>query len=124
VTDGPDPYAAAMALLLGAEAARIVRPAAPEGSEIRSLRPRQVLFRPRHRVAVTYRAELEWRDGRRVDEMIVASVSEDGPPRGALTSVAREQPVAVWRAPQDPLLPGLGGRWTRRTRKASWPTPA
>ena len=97
-----------MALLLGADAARIVAPAAAPGSAIHSLRATQVLLRPGQRLTVTYRATLEWSDGKRVDEMIVAAASRDGPPAGAATSLAGEQPVAVWPAPQDPLLPGLG----------------
>jgi Phosphotransferase enzyme family len=108
VTEGPDRIAGAMALLLGADAARIVAPAAPSGAAIRSLRAAQVLFRPRQRVSVTYRATLEWSDGERVDEMIVASASRGDPPAGAATSLAGEHVVAVWRAPEDPLLPGLG----------------
>jgi hypothetical protein len=108
VADGSDPIASAMGLLLGADAARIVAPAAAPGSAIHSLRATQVLLRPGRRVTVTYRATLEWSDGKRVDELIVAAASRDGPPAGAATSLAGEQAVAVWRAPQDPLLPGLG----------------
>jgi hypothetical protein len=108
VADGSDPVAGAMALLLGADAARIAAPAAPAGAAIRSLRATQVLFRPRHRVAVTYRATLEWSDGKRRDEMIVAWAGREAPPAGAATSLADPHRVAVWRAPHDPLLPGLG----------------
>jgi hypothetical protein len=102
-----DPYADTMALLLGADAARIVAPAAIAGSTIRSLSARQVLFRPGSRVTVTYAATLEWSDGRTVDELVVATAERDGLPPGAPTSSAGEVPVAVWRAPRDPLLPGL-----------------
>jgi phosphotransferase family enzyme len=107
MAEGPDPYAGVMAQLLGPDAARIVAPAAHAGSAIRALRPAQVLFRPASRVTVTYRATLEWTDGRRVDEMIVATADRDGLPPAAATSSAGEEPVAVWRAPRDPLLPGM-----------------
>jgi hypothetical protein len=102
-----DPYAAVMAELLSDKAIRIVAPAATAGSAIRSLTARQVLYRPGSRVTVTYRATLEWSDGRQVDELIVAAADRDGLPRGAETSSAGQEPVAVWRAPRDPLLPGM-----------------
>ena len=107
MAERPDPYADAMVHLLGADAAGIVAPAATAGSTIRSLSARQVLFRPGSRVTVTYAATLEWSDGRTVDEMVVATADRDGLPRGAATSSAGDEPVAVWRAPRDPLLPGL-----------------
>ena len=107
MAEGADPYAAAMAELLGADAARIVAPAVQEGSAIRALSPRQVLFRPGSRVTVTYRATLEWRDGMQEDELIVATAERDGLPAGAPTATAAGEPVAVWRAARDPLLPGL-----------------
>jgi hypothetical protein len=102
-----DSITGAMAQLLGDKAAGIVAPATPRGTAIRSLRATQVLLRPESRVAVTYRATFEWPDGERVDEIIVATADRDGLPPGAATSSAGEEPVAVWRVPLDPLLPGL-----------------
>jgi Phosphotransferase enzyme family len=96
-----------MAELLGQDAARIVAPAVPAGAAIGSLRATQVLFRPGSRVSVTYRAALEWADGARADEMVVALADREGLPPGAGTARAGEQMVAVWRAHEDPLLPGM-----------------
>src|SRR5688500_6817359 len=101
----PDPYAAAIERLLGGDAARIVAPAA--GGTIRSLSARQVPFRPGSRVTVSYRATLEGSDGRQRQETIVATADRDGLPPGAATASAGDEPVAVWRAPRDPLLPGM-----------------
>ena len=107
MAEGGDGLGAVLAALLGDEAPRIVAPAATAGSTIRSLSPRQVLYRPGSRVTVTYGATLEWSDGRQVEEMVVATADRDGLPAGAETSRAAEEPVAVWRAPRDPLLPGM-----------------
>ena len=102
-----DPIATAMSQLLGAQAARIVAPAAPPGAEIRALRATQVLLRPARRVTVTYRATLERAGGGTVGDTIVATADRDGLPRAAATSRAGSETVAVWRAPEDPLLPGM-----------------
>jgi hypothetical protein len=102
-----DPYGAVMARMLGEEAFDIVAPAAPAGSELRELEIRQVLYRPGSRVTVTYGATLRWTDGRQVEEAVVATADSDGLPPGAETSRAGEEQVAVWRAPRDPLLPGM-----------------
>jgi hypothetical protein len=107
MAEGGDPYAAVMAEMLGEEAFDIVAPAAQPGSEVRSLEVRQVLYRPGSRVTVTYGATLVWSDGRQVDEIVVATAERDGLPSGAETSSAAGEPVAVWRAPRDPLLPGI-----------------
>src|SRR5918999_6278903 len=77
-----DRYAAALAELLGGDAARIVAPAAAPGSAVRSVSARQVLYRPGSRVTVTYAASLEWSDGRSHEELVVATAGDDGPPAG------------------------------------------
>jgi hypothetical protein len=107
MAESPDRFAAAMARLLADDAARIVAPAVDGGGAIRSLTARQVLFRPGSRVTVTYRATLEWGDGSKAEETIVATADGAGLPAGAATASAGEEPVAVWRAARDPLLPGM-----------------
>lgn len=107
MSEGRDPFAAVMDRLLGPEAAAIVSPAVPVGSSLAALRPRQVLYRPRRRVAVSYDAVLESPRGERREERLVAMARRREPPDGVAVSRAGEMPVAVWRAPEDPELPGL-----------------
>jgi hypothetical protein len=107
MAEGGDPYGAVMAQMLDEQAFGILQPAAQPGSEVRSLQVRQVLYRPGSRVTVTYGVTFEWSDGRQVDEIVVATAERDGLPRGAESSTAAGEPVAVWRAPRDPLLPGM-----------------
>lgn len=81
--------------------------AAAVGAQLGTASITQVDHDPRHRCTVSYRAQLHWADGRRSDEVFVATTSVDGPPEGAalLTSGALE--VGMWRWPFDPALPGL-----------------
>src|ERR671915_551853 len=84
--------------LLGAGAAAIGAPAVPAGSTLTALRPRQVLYRPRRRVAVTYDAVLESPRGERREERMVAMARRSRPPEGVVPSKAGDLPVGVWRA--------------------------
>ena len=104
MAEGGDPFGAAMAALLGDEA--------PGSSRRRRRRQHDPLAvaapgalppgQPRHG-HVPRDARVERRA--RVDEMVVATADRDGLPPGA-DDAAGGEPVAVWRAPRDPLLPG------------------
>ena len=102
-----DPVAEAMAVLLGRGAGALLSPAVLGGVRLTDLRSRQVLFRPRRRVTVTYTAMAEWRDGFRRREVLVASVDAGRPAPDVPRVMAGELEAAVWRAPEDPYLPGL-----------------
>ena len=103
-----DPVAEAMAVLLGRGAPALLGPAVLGGVRLTDLRSRQVLFRPRRRVTITYEAMAEWRDGFRRREVIVASVDPGRPAPDVPRVPAGALEAAVWRAPDDPYLPGLG----------------
>jgi hypothetical protein len=58
-------------------------------------------------VTVTYEAVPEWPDGVRPAERIVATASRGGTLPDAPAATAGHLPVAVWRACEDSLLPGV-----------------
>jgi aminoglycoside phosphotransferase len=63
------------------------------GGSIESIRPRFVNYRPGRRIAVRYRARVAWPGGRVTRTTLVASARPGAP-------------LAVWRWPADPRLPG------------------
>ena len=107
MADTPDPVADAMAVLLSGRAAAVIEPAVSGHTRVAELVARQVLFRPRRRVTVSYDAVLEWPDGVRRGQRIVALADTRRPLPDVPTVTAGELDVAVWRAPEDPYLPGL-----------------
>lgn len=67
----------------------------------------QVDHDPGNSCTVSYQAALDWPDGRRSDELFVATTGTSGPPDGAAVLTAGDLTVGVWRWPYDPSLPGL-----------------
>ncbi len=96
-----------MDALLSDGAAELVGPAVSGRARVSELVPRQVLFRPRRRLAVTYDATMEWPDGHRPRERVVAMVDMRRPLPDVPTVPAGGLDAAVWRAREDPYLPGL-----------------
>ena len=70
------------------------------------VRATQVAHRPKRSTTVTYRTEVEWSCGSRTHETVVATTGEPTPD-GATALTNGSTGVAVWRWPDDPLLPGL-----------------
>lgn len=102
-----DPELPAVSLLLGSSAIEVIASAlGREGTVVRGCRARRVSYRPGRRIAVTYEAATE-RGGQAATETVVAMAHRHGPPDGAVTVQAADTPIAVWRADQDPYLPGL-----------------
>lgn len=81
--------------------------AAAVGAQLGTASITQVDHDPRRRCTVSYQAQLQWTDGRRSDELFVATTSVDGPPDGAAVLTSGELEVGLWRWPFDPALPGL-----------------
>ena len=80
------------------------------GGELRTLRARQVLYRPGRDLIVRYAATVSWNGGAPVAETLLAGTTTKGAPAGTLPLQAEEidgMEIGVWRYPFDPALPGL-----------------
>lgn len=101
----PDPAVPARDLLLGPRSVEIFNEAfAAIGASCGDSRPTQVRYRPGSYATVAYRAGVQWRDGSETTETLVAHTGEvDGADHVSVDGST----VAVWRYPNDPLLPGL-----------------
>jgi aminoglycoside phosphotransferase (APT) family kinase protein len=103
-----DETLAAVAHLAGDGAAPLLSAAAAAmGAQLGTASITQVDHEPRRHCTVSYRAELTWAEGRRSDELFVATTSVDGPPEGAAVLTSGDLQVGLWRWPFDPSLPGL-----------------
>lgn len=83
---------------------------AASGGELRTLRARQVLYRPGRDLVVRYAATVSWHGREPVAETLLAGTTVDGAPEGTLPLDAAEldgTEIGVWRYPFDPALPGL-----------------
>jgi aminoglycoside phosphotransferase len=107
-----DPVLPAVAHLMGPGANDILRAAvAAANGSLRHARVSQVQYRPGHDLVVQYRCDIDWPDGRRRRDTLLAATTQDGPLPGALPLVAETDAgsleVSVWRYPFDPLVEGL-----------------
>lgn len=95
--------------LTGPDALRILVPAVTgAGGALHGLTPTQIRVTPGRRIAVRYRAEVEWRDGTRRIETLGALAQADPLPDGlAVVESSDGLRLGVWRYPHDPFLPGL-----------------
>jgi hypothetical protein len=96
------------------------------GVDIRAASPSWVKYRPGRRIAVVYDAIVERRDGRSGKARLVAVADPNGVTGDAATVDLAGMPVAVWRYPRDPALPGLAEAAstkavTRLLDKLHWP---
>lgn len=104
VTDAAVP---AVEMLLGAGAHDLCAAAVGlMGGSPTKLRTSQVRYVPGRSITVQYTADVRWDDGRRSRETLVATAGPEHP-EGAAVMEADGIEVAVWRFPDDPLLPGL-----------------
>jgi hypothetical protein len=102
-----DPEMPAVSLLLSHSAIEVLEAALePEEAVISGFRPTRASYLPGRRIAVSYDVALRWGSGA-ANETVVAMAHRDGPPEGAVTVDAAGGPVAVWRLPKDPYLPGF-----------------
>jgi aminoglycoside phosphotransferase (APT) family kinase protein len=103
-----DDTLAAVAHLAGDGALPLLSAAAAAvGAQLGAASITQVDHDPRRHCTVSYQAQLDWADGRRSDELFVATTSVDGPPEGAAVLTSGDLQVGLWRWPFDPCLPGL-----------------
>ena len=75
------------------------------GAKISSLKPVQVRYVPERSVVVQYKAELGWGNHESTETLVAAS-GLDVPSSTPIVELD-QTPVAVWRYPKDPFLPGL-----------------
>ena len=107
-----DPLLPAAAHLTGLYAGDVLRPAIEQaGGRLLTYRCTRVHYRPGRDLVAQFRTEIEWADGRRRRERIVAATTSAGAPAGSI-AVTAETPeddliVGVWRWPFDPGLPAL-----------------
>lgn len=102
-----DPDLPLVGTLLGAEVADLLGAAlAPSGGRLLTAHPHDIAWWPGRSITVAYTAQVAWRDGVDSVETLVASAG-DRIPDGALVLSGDLGEVALWRAPQDPGLPGL-----------------
>jgi aminoglycoside phosphotransferase len=110
--DIDDPVLPAVAHLMGPGANDILAAAveAADGA-LRHVRVSQVQYRPGHDLVVQYRCDIDWREGRRRNDTLLAGTTLNGPLPGTLPLVAEtaagQLEVSVWRYPFDPVVEGL-----------------
>lgn len=103
-----DPLLPAAPFLTGAHAREPIGLAVgASGGELRTLRARQVLYRPGRDLVVRYAATVSWNGAAPVAETLLAGTTTDGAPEGTLPLEADGMEIGVWRYPFDPALPGL-----------------
>ncbi len=110
-----DPRLPGIEHLTGPGAAPMIEAiAATLGARVGGFEIAQISHTPSSSCTVSYAGSLEWSDGTRTTETLVAVTAVDGPPPGASVLAAQppagdESPfqVGVWRYPFDPALPGL-----------------
>lgn len=76
------------------------------GARCDSVRPDQVRYMPGSSITVRYAARVTWKSGRDSEETLIAMAGRNTPANGPIVEVDGF-PVAVWRYPNDPMLPGL-----------------
>ena len=105
----PDPatWPDELQLLLGADAEAALTTAADRaGAELGPWSPRTVSHQPGSSTVVQYDAELRWPDRSPTEEKVVAATGARIPAGADVLDIGAT-PVAVWRWPDDPGLPGL-----------------
>lgn len=85
--------------------------------ELLAIAPRQIGYRPGAIMRVLYDVTVVYPDGSQHEEDLVAAASTAAPPTGEYSIVLDSPagPVAFWRYPWDPLLPGLEVAWDTNT---------
>jgi hypothetical protein len=122
-----DPELPAAEVLLTPGRSEDLQPAvASSGVELRATTPQWVLYDPGERMTVVYEAIVERRDGRSGKARLVAIADREPPPPDVQTVEIAGMPVAVWRYPRDPFLPGLAKAASKREVRAllddlGWP---
>jgi len=97
----------ALPAMLGPEAAAMLSVAvAARGGALRKARPAHASWYPGRSLAVTYQADVSYHGAKPVQELLVARAGRDLP-EGPMVLGQGDLRVAVWRADDDPALPGL-----------------
>ena len=89
----------------GLDAAATV--AAPAGGTVESIRARQALYTPGKQLIVNFHVKLSGPANEAREEVVAAVADAEALPPGAPVQVVAGEPVAMWRFPQDPVLPSL-----------------
>jgi hypothetical protein len=102
----PDPRLPALSVLLGPRAADSLSGAFP-GATLDGLRLIWVDYVPGRRLAVLYEAGVRWPDDGVTRERLAVYADLDEAPPQSPTVECEGMSLAVWRFPDDPMLPGL-----------------
>jgi aminoglycoside phosphotransferase len=107
-----DPVLPAVTHLMGPGANDILSAAVSAADGIlRHARASQVQYRPGHDLVVQYRCDIDWPDGRRRNDTLLAATTQNGSLPGTLPLIAEtaagDLEVSVWRYPFDPVVEGL-----------------